>query len=78
METKILQFGEGNFLRCFIERFTNPFAHHKLCSIALNTLAKWKTRCLSVVCDFYRLYGKFPECMMQGYEAIARHYDRAQ
>ena len=78
METKILQFGEGNFLRCFIERFTNPFAHHKLASIALNTIAKWKTRCLPVVCDYYRLYGKFPECMMQGYEAIARHYDRAQ
>ena len=64
-----------DYANSIIERFTNPFAHHKLASIALNTIAKWKTRCLPVVCDYYRLYGRLPECMMQGYEAIARHYD---
>jgi tagaturonate reductase len=58
-----------------LERFANPFAHHKLSSIALNTLAKWKTRCLPVVCDYYRLFGKMPNAMLKGYEAIARHYD---
>ena len=58
-----------------LERFANPFAHHKLQSIALNTIAKWKTRCLPVVCDYYRQFGKLPEAMIQGYEAIARHYD---
>ena len=58
-----------------IERFTNPFAHHQLASIALNTIAKWKTRCLPVVCDYYRQNGCLPPNMMQGYEAIARHYD---
>ena len=58
-----------------LERFANPFAHHQLKSIALNTIAKWKTRCLPVVCDYYRLYGKLPENMIAGYEAIARHYD---
>ena len=59
-----------------LERFGNPFAHHQLASIALNTLAKWKTRCLPVVCDYHRLFGKLPEAMMEGYEAIARHYDK--
>lgn len=58
-----------------LERFANPFAHHQLKSIALNTIAKWKTRCLPVVCDYYCLNGKLPEAMMKGYEAIARHYD---
>ncbi|MBP5791983.1 MAG: tagaturonate reductase [Kiritimatiellae bacterium] len=58
-----------------LERFANPFAHHQLKSIALNTVAKWKTRCLPVVCDYYKANGKLPEAMMQGYEAIARHYD---
>ena len=61
-----------------LERFANPFAHHQLKSIALNTIAKWKTRCLPVVCDYYRLYGKLPAAMTEGYEAIARHYDGAQ
>ena len=58
-----------------LERFANPFAHHQLASIALNTAAKWKTRCLPVVADYYRIYGKLPERMMLGYDAIARHFD---
>ena len=61
-----------------LERFANPFAHHQLKSIALNTIAKWKTRCLPVVCDYYRLYGRLPDAMIEGYEAIARHYDGAK
>jgi tagaturonate reductase len=58
-----------------LERFANPFAHHQLKSIALNTVAKWKTRCLPVVCDYAAKFGKLPANMMQGYEAMARHYD---
>ena len=61
-----------------LERFANPFAHHQLKSIALNTIAKWKTRCLPVVCDYYKLSGKLPSAMIEGYEAIARHYDAAK
>ena len=61
-----------------LERFANPFAHHKLASIALNTAAKWKARCLPVVADYYRMNGKFPENMMLGYDAIARHFDAPQ
>lgn len=38
---KILQFGEGDFLRAFansvIERFNNPFIDHKLLDISLNS-----------------------------------------
>jgi tagaturonate reductase len=64
------------YAKSVLERFANPFAHHKLESIALNTLAKWKTRCLPVVCDYYAKFGKLPENMMAGYEAIARHYDK--
>jgi len=59
-----------------LERFANPFAHHKLASIALNTVAKWQARCLPVVCDYFKLNGKLPPNMMQGYEAMARHYDK--
>ena len=64
-----------DYAESVLERFANPFAHHQLKSIALNTIAKWKTRCLPVVCDYYRLHGKLPENMIAGYEAIARHYD---
>ncbi len=66
------------YAESILERFANPFAHHQLKSIALNTVAKWKTRCLPVVCDYYKMFGKLPEAMMQGYEATARHYDSAK
>lgn len=58
-----------------LERFSNPFAHHQLKSIALNTIAKWRTRCLPVICDYAARKGKLPAAMMEGYDAIARHYD---
>ena len=67
-----------DYARSILERFANPFAHHRLSSITLNTIAKWKTRCLPVICDYYRLYGRLPAGMMQGYEAMARHYDKAR
>ena len=67
-----------DYANSVLERFANPFAHHQLSSIALNTIAKWKTRCLPVVCDYYKLNGKLPEAMLEGYEAIARHYDNAK
>ena len=63
------------FAESVLERFANPFAHHRLKSIALNTVAKWKARCLPVVCDYAAKYGKLPENIMAGYEAMARHYD---
>lgn len=58
-----------------LERFANPFAHHQLKSIALNSAVKWKERCMPVVADYYRMYGKLPERMMLGYDALARHLD---
>ena len=67
-----------DYAESVLERFANPFAHHKLESIALNTAAKWKARCLPVVADYYRLYGRLPERMMLGYDAIARHFDAAK
>jgi tagaturonate reductase len=34
-----------------LERFANPFAHHKLEAISLNSVAKWKVRILPVILD---------------------------
>ena len=34
-----------------LRRFANPFAHHKLEAIALNSVAKWKVRILPVILD---------------------------
>ena len=34
-----------------IRRFSNPFSHHKLEAIALNSVAKWKDRILPILLE---------------------------
>jgi tagaturonate reductase len=47
--------GDRAALRTFaagiLERFTNPFLHHRLADIALNAVSKWRTRNLPVLVD---------------------------
>ena len=40
-----------SFAESVMQRFANPFAHHKLEAIALNSVAKWKVRILPVILD---------------------------
>lgn len=50
--------GEPEVLREFaagiLERFGNPFLHHRLADIALNAVSKWRTRNLPVYVDRVR------------------------
>ncbi|NTW38568.1 MAG: tagaturonate reductase, partial [Cellulomonadaceae bacterium] len=39
------------FAAVILERFTNPYLHHRLADIALNAVAKWRTRNLPVYVD---------------------------
>lgn len=40
-----------SFAAGILERFTNPYLHHRLADIALNAVAKWRTRNLPVRVD---------------------------
>ncbi|GAA3796308.1 tagaturonate reductase [Cellulomonas soli] len=42
------------FAAGILERFTNPYLHHRLADIALNAVAKWRTRNLPVYVDRVR------------------------
>lgn len=76
---KILQFGEGNFLRAFsnsvIERFNNPFIDHKLLDISLNSVAKFKARCLCSLLDYYSKFGKIPSVLSFAFAALINFYE---
>lgn len=43
-----------------LERFTNPYLHHRLADIALNAVAKWRTRNLPAYVDRVRAGGDAP------------------
>ena len=45
------------FAHAVLERFANPFAFHRLLSISLNSVSKWKVRVLPSLLDFVRIKG---------------------
>ncbi|MDO4868999.1 MAG: tagaturonate reductase [Bacillota bacterium] len=63
------------FADSVIERFENPFLHHRLQDIALNSVSKWKTRILPTVMDYRKMRGRLPEGLMFSLAALLVYYD---
>jgi tagaturonate reductase len=64
------------FADAVIERFENPFVNHKLLSISLNSVSKWKVRVLPSFKGYYIKEGQIPErlsfslaCLIEMYRA---------
>ncbi|MBH1940513.1 tagaturonate reductase [Mobilitalea sibirica] len=49
-----------SFADSVLERFENPFIKHSLLSISLNSVSKWKARCLPSFRDYIKKYDKLP------------------
>ena len=57
-----------------LERFANPFAHHKLMSIALNSVSKWKVRVLPTLLDYVKMNGTLPENLARSFAWLLKFY----
>jgi tagaturonate reductase len=62
------------FAESVLERFANPFVKHRLLSIALNSVSKWKVRVLPSLMDYHRLTGKLPLLMVFSLAALIMFY----
>lgn len=49
------------YMNEIIERFSNPYIKHKCSAIALNSISKFKVRCLPSIKAYYEIYKKPPE-----------------
>jgi tagaturonate reductase len=49
------------FANAVVDRFNNPFIQHSLLAIALNSVSKWKARCLPSFLGYVEKFGKLPE-----------------
>jgi tagaturonate reductase len=56
------------------ERFENPFMHHELAAIALNTVAKFTSRLLPVLTGFHATNGTFPPRITLALSALLLTY----
>jgi tagaturonate reductase len=62
------------FANAVIERFQNPFIHHELISIALNSVSKYKVRVLPSVLEYHARKGKLPEQLLHALAALILFY----
>ena len=57
-----------------VERFNNPFVHHQLTSIMLNSFSKFKTRDLPGLKRYLEKKGELPSGIVLGLAAIITYY----
>ena len=58
-----------------IERFKNPYVKHELLSIALNSVSKWRTRCLPSLIDYVNLKKELPKHLVFSLAALMSFYE---
>ncbi|MCM1114599.1 MAG: tagaturonate reductase [Clostridium sp.] len=62
------------FAKSVLERFDNPFIDHKLLDISLNSVSKFKARCLGSMLDYYKTNGSVPKILSFGFAALINFY----
>ncbi len=62
------------FARDVLDRFQNPFIKHKLISISLNGISKFKVRVLPSILDYSEKRGELPKALVFSFAATIRFY----
>lgn len=63
-----------DFAEDVITRFENPYVKHALLSISLNSVSKWRARCMPSFLDYIELKGKFPKHLTFSLAALMAFY----
>ena len=63
-----------SFASSVLERFNNPFIDHRLLDISLNSVSKYKARCLPSLLDNIK-NGKFPKRLLFGLSCLIEFYN---
>lgn len=63
-----------SFANSVIERFENPYIKHELLSISLNSVSKWKSRCLPSFKEYVSKFGKLPAHLTFSLAALMSFY----
>lgn len=62
------------FANDVLERFANPFIHHELISIALNSISKFKVRVLPSLLEYQAKQGNWPPLLVKSLAALLVFY----
>ncbi|MBB4080672.1 tagaturonate reductase [Lewinella aquimaris] len=62
------------FARDVLDRFRNPFIHHQLLSISLNSVSKFRERVLPTILAYHEQRGEWPPRLVLTLAALIRFY----
>ena len=62
------------FANAVIERFRNPYIKHALLSISLNSVSKWRARCMPSFLGYIKEFDKLPEHLTFSLAALIAFY----
>ncbi len=65
------------FANSVIERFNNPFINHSLYDISLNSIAKFKSRCLPSIIDYVGIFDTLPKILTFSLAALISFYSHS-
>ena len=63
-----------DFAGAVIDRFSNPFIKHSLLAISLNSVSKWKARCLPSFTGYIKIYHELPKRLTFSLAALIAFY----
>lgn len=63
-----------SFASAVLERFNNPFIDHKLLDISLNSVSKFKARCLDTLLDYVKINYQLPKILTFSLAALIAFY----
>lgn len=63
-----------SFSNAVLERFNNPFIDHKLLDISLNSVSKFKARCLDTLLDYQKINNHLPKVLTFSLAALIAFY----
>ena len=67
-----------SFAAAVTERFKNPFINHRLLDISLNSVSKWKARCLPSVKAYCQKFGRSPKNLSASFRSLVEFYSRGE
>ena len=62
------------FIEDVLERFRNPFIHHALKSISLNSISKFKVRVLPSLIDYFKIRQQLPKGLVLALAGLIKLY----
>lgn len=72
----VLKPEDADFALSVFARFENPFIKHRLQSIALNSISKFRVRCLPTMLEYREKFGKNPEGLCFSLAALIAFYKK--